>query len=189
MCSGTLNMHAFQRGNEGCFAVSELHCSVGSEGQNLAALFRPKPDCQHTDLQLTPLQCQVLVLVLGYAVRRFSLIKGGHVSAAFNEAVPDTDLRLQPLRWNRLGYRTAVYTMLGKCCGPLWLMWPHILGGSCGGWLNSRTVAQCDGLGSTSLSGDSTSLSGDSNADYYSAQITCQFGFAFSCPVQMGNHQ
>ena len=74
----------------------------------------PTSGChQHTDLQLTPLQCQVLVLVLGYTVRRFSLSKGGHVRAAFNEAVPGADSRLQPLRCDRLGYWTDA--MLGKC--------------------------------------------------------------------------
>lgn len=76
----------------------------------------PTSGChQHTDLQLTPLQCQVLVLVLGYTVCRFGLIKGGHISAAFDEAVPGADLRLQPLRHDRLGYWTEVNALLGEC--------------------------------------------------------------------------
>ena len=125
-----INMHAFQHSNEGCLAVSASNCSVGE-----SSLYHPQRQtaAQQTDLQLTPLQCQVLVLVLGYTVRKFSLIKGGHVSAAFNEAVPDADVGLEPLVYDRLGYCTGgVYAMLGECSDPLWRMWPHVLDGSCG---------------------------------------------------------
>ena len=132
-------MHAFQHSNYGCFAVSALHSS-GSEEQK--RLIRPSATPgQHTDLQLTPLQCQVLVLVLSHTMRRFSVIKGGHVSTAFNKAVPHADLRLQSLVCDRLSHWTAFCAMLGECRGSLWWMWPHIFYGSCGGWLNRQKQA------------------------------------------------